>query len=226
MRSRRAFTLLEVMVSVTILALALTAIFSSQVGAIRVAHRARTTSIGTMLARCKMAEVEEFVAKEGLPAVSKEETDECCEDAEVEGYSCTWKIERIVLPSPAGDAVTNDLGEPAGDNPTTSALSSGDPIAAFAAGGSLASGGFGSLILSYAFPILKPSFEEQVRRATVTVRWKEGTHDESFDVVQYLVDASGPALAHEGDPGAEGAAGDEAPLPPAGGGGTDRGAGR
>ncbi|MCA9602393.1 MAG: type II secretion system protein [Myxococcales bacterium] len=207
MRRRAGFTLLEVMVAVAILSLSLTAIFASEVRAIRVAHRSRTTSIATMLARCKMGEVEELVAREGLPAVEKTETDDCCEGAEMDGYTCEWTIERVVLPSPGGDSV--DLGQPggagspgstagaaSGDDPMAT-LRSGDPVAALAAGGSLATGGFGSLILTYAFPILKPSFEEQVRRATVTIRWKEGTRDESFDVVEYLVDEKGAALQHE-----------------------------
>jgi hypothetical protein len=44
-----------------------------------------------------------------------------------------------------------------------------------------------SMVMSYAFPIMKPLIEEQVRRATVTVRWNEGSSVQSFDVVQFLV---------------------------------------
>ena len=43
------------------------------------------------------------------------------------------------------------------------------------------------LALQLGYPILKPFFEEQVRRASVTVRWKEGSKDRGFDVIQYLV---------------------------------------
>jgi hypothetical protein len=43
------------------------------------------------------------------------------------------------------------------------------------------------LALQLGFPILKPFLEEQVRRATVTVHWKEGPDERGFDVVQYLV---------------------------------------
>ena len=43
------------------------------------------------------------------------------------------------------------------------------------------------IALELGFPILKPFFEEQVRRATVTVRWKEGPKDRGFDVTQFLV---------------------------------------
>ena len=59
-----AFTLLEVMVAVPILAVALTAIFASEAGAIRVSARARFTTTATLLARCKMAEIEEETMRE------------------------------------------------------------------------------------------------------------------------------------------------------------------
>ena len=48
-------------------------------------------------------------------------------------------------------------------------------------------GNLGMLALELAFPILKPFLEEQVRRATVSVRWKEGPKERGFDVIQYLV---------------------------------------
>ena len=43
------------------------------------------------------------------------------------------------------------------------------------------------LALQIGFPILKPFLEEQVRRATVSVRWTEGSRELGFDVIQYLV---------------------------------------
>ena len=43
------------------------------------------------------------------------------------------------------------------------------------------------LALQLGFPILKPFLEEQVRRATVSVRWKEGSKERGFDVIQFLV---------------------------------------
>ncbi|MGB5701571.1 MAG: hypothetical protein WBM48_02025, partial [Polyangiales bacterium] len=49
------------------------------------------------------------------------------------------------------------------------------------------SGNLTTMALEIGFPILKPFFEEQVRRATVAVRWKEGPSERGFDVVQFLV---------------------------------------
>lgn len=189
-RHRRGFTLLEVMVAVTILAIALTAIFASEAGAIRAAARARWMTTGTLLARCKMAEIEEQMLREGLPAVSATGTDECCEEGEVEGFECEWEISRIVLPDAAlaedgtgeGEASAGDEGSaPTGVEDVMSMMGSG--------GGDMMS----QLAMQYAFPVIKPQIEEQVRRARVTVRWHEGTEEQSFDVVQFLVAEQPPA---------------------------------
>jgi general secretion pathway protein I len=86
--STRGFTLMEVMVAVGILALGLTAIFSSQGQAIKVGTRAQHMNIAALMARCKMSELEEQVMKEGLPAVDDSGRDGCCEGAELEGFEC------------------------------------------------------------------------------------------------------------------------------------------
>lgn len=187
-RSRRGFTLLEVMVAVTILAIALTAIFASEAGAIRAAARARWMTTGTLLARCKMAEIEEQMLREGLPAVSATGTDECCEEGEVEGFECEWEISRIVLPDAAlaedgegQEGASEEGSAPTGVEDVMSMMGSG--------GGDMMS----QLAMQYAFPVIKPQIEEQVRRARVTVRWHEGTEEQSFDVVQFLVAEQPPA---------------------------------
>lgn len=191
-RSTRAFTLLEVMVSVAILALALTAIFSSEAQAIRVARRAQEYNIATLLARCKMNEIEENLTREGLPAVSDSGSDACCEGAEVEGFECEWNVDRIVLPDDTGaysddeeggDALGSLVGDEGAQTSALDGLLSGD-----ASGGGLGGGGgFTEMALGLAFPVLKPSIEEQVRRVTVNVVWGEGDAQKKFDVTQFVV---------------------------------------
>ena len=95
---RAGFTLIEVMVAVAILALAFTAIFSSEGGAIKVAQRARQIETAVSLVRCKMGEIDEKLLNEGLPAIEAHDTDGCCEDAERPGFECEWHIDRVVLP--------------------------------------------------------------------------------------------------------------------------------
>jgi general secretion pathway protein I len=197
--TRRGFTLLEVMIAVAILGLSLTAIFSSEVGASNVAARARRQSVAATLARCKMGEIEEIIAIEGLPAIEKKDTDSCCEHAPVEGFECDWLIERIILPElgSGGDEdedlnyqdranrrLTEAYDDVSGSDATTQQFIAGD-------GGNL-----GVLALELGFPILKPFLEEQVRRATVSVRWKEGPKERGFDVIQYLV-AEQPAAVED-----------------------------
>jgi general secretion pathway protein I len=185
----RGFTLLEVMIAVAILGMSLTAIFSSEVGAANVAARARRQNVAATLARCKMGEIEEIIAIEGLPAIEKKDSDSCCEHAPVEGFECDWIVERIILPE-IGAQGSGDEDEDAQDRSTrrfneTFNDVQGEKTTQQALAGE--AGNFAMLALELGFPILKPFLEEQVRRATVSVRWKEGPKDRGFDVIQYLV---------------------------------------
>jgi general secretion pathway protein I len=186
----RGFTLLEVMIAIAILGLSLTAIFSSEVGAANVAARARRQNVAATLARCKMGEIEEIIAIEGLPALEKKDTDACCEHAPVEGYECSWIVERIILPELGAQEADDD--ETSQDRSQRRLTETYDDINA--QGGQTPqeviagqSGNLTTMALEIGFPILKPFFEEQVRRATVAVRWKEGPSERGFDVVQFLV---------------------------------------
>ena len=185
----RGFTLLEVMIAVAILGLSLTAIFSSEVGAANVAARARRQNVAATLARCKMGEIEEVIAIEGLPALEKKDTDACCEHAPVEGFECDWLVERIILPELG--ATGDEEGDEDADgslaqraNETLDEVQAAETTQQVLAG---ESGNLAMLALELGFPILKPFLEEQVRRATVTVRWKEGSKERGFDVIQFLV---------------------------------------
>lgn len=184
----RGFTLLEVMIAIAILGLSLTAIFSSEVGAANIAARARRQNVAVTLARCKMGEIEQIIAIEGLPAIEKKDTDSCCEHAPVEGFECEWLVERIILPELGAQ---DDEDEDAQDTPSSLIAEASDEVTS--QGGTPQeviagqAGNLTGLALQLGFPILKPFLEEQVRRATVSVRWKEGPKERGFDVTQYLV---------------------------------------
>lgn len=259
---RAGFTLLEVMVSMAILAIALGAVFASEAGSVKMATRARKLGWATTLVRCKMGEIEEQIAKEGFPAIMGEGEDKCCKDAEIQGFTCKWQIEAVSMPDTMfnpeegegegdGDEEGDDKDGKSGDSKSGDSKSSdsksGDGKATksgdgkdtdsgdskkkkldpaellkdpkkLLGGGSTPGGGalgmgaamgmgmasgtgtgddeegagpdmdsIASMAMGYIYPILKPSFESQIRRATVTVQWKEGTAEKSFDVTQYLV---------------------------------------
>jgi general secretion pathway protein I len=219
MQRRAGFTLIEVMIAIVILAVGMASLFTSEAGAVRIAQRARTTTIATLLARCKMGEIEEQVAAEGMPAIDDTGSDACCEGAEVDGFTCDWEIMPIVLPDnmfapEEGAAGMGEEGSPPAD-PAQAAkdqVSAMDPTQVLSGGADTS--GITSMALGFVFPILKPSFEQQIRRATVTVHWKEGSSDHSFDVTQYMVSDQAIAIdanaitgaAAQGAQGAQGTA--------------------
>jgi hypothetical protein len=177
------------MIAVAILGLSLTAIFSSEVGAANVAARARRQNVAATLARCKMGEIEQVIAIEGLPAIEKKDTDACCEHAPVEGFECDWLVERIVLPElgAQGDEEGDEDSEVTTSERINQELDEAETAETTQQVLAGESGNLAMLALELGFPILKPFLEEQVRRATVTVRWKEGPKERGFDVIQFLV---------------------------------------
>jgi general secretion pathway protein I len=250
-RRNPGFTLLEVMVALAILAIAMSAVFSAEAGSVRMAARARKTGWAAMLVRCKMGEIEEQIMSEGFPAVFDEGTDNCCEDAKIEGFTCKWVIEPVTMPDtmfegedkdgdgmpdapegsegegegakadakgsgPDGKGLLDDSEDKPKDKKKldTAAIlkdpkkllggsSSGDD-AEGEGGGAPDVDAIASMAMSYVYPILKPSFESQIRRATVEVMWKEGGTEKAFDVTQYLV-AEQPIVMPDGttDPNAQ-----------------------
>jgi general secretion pathway protein I len=194
----RGFTLLEVLVAISILGLALTVILSSQVGLFSSAQRARYLTVATSLVRCKMSEVEAKLLKEGYAYTDINDEGPCCEEEEFSGYRCIWKVERIELPDMA-DMGDGGEGFGSGDGGPLSTLlnlkSTLDLDAGMSAlsglGASFGEAGVGGLapvLMSFIYPSLKPMLEASIRRVTVSVTWKEGALDRTLDVVQFVTD--------------------------------------
>jgi general secretion pathway protein I len=229
-RALAAFTLLEVMLAVAILAMCLTAIFSSEGAAVRMAGRSRRLGVASLLARCKMSEIEEQVAEEGLPAIFDSGSDECCEEGEVEGYECKWEIVPVVLPETMFAPEEGAAGNGGGGGGMIDQLAAAnseqggtfDPATMMAGG---ATDGLAAMAMGYVFPILKPAFEQQIRRATVVVQWREGEAQKEFDVTQYLVSPTPITAPTEGETGSDpNAAGGQTQGGPASGSSTVPGA--
>lgn len=107
--TRRGFTLLEVMVAVTILGLGLTLILSSQAGMFASTRRIEAETIAVNLLRCRMGELEVELEKKGFPLIDQSDSGDCCEDEDSPGFACAWKIETVELP--AADAFLKPEGE-------------------------------------------------------------------------------------------------------------------
>jgi general secretion pathway protein I len=209
------FTLLEVMVAVAILGLSLTAVLSSQVGLFAGGTYGQNVTVALGLARCRMAEVEEQMAKLGFPETDSAEEGPCC-NQEQHPLRCSWRVERVEMPQPnlsaagiagsAGSVGSGPLdlsGSPLGFDPTKGLPPPGalGPLGALATPGNLTpgagtsglssmlAGGTSSLapmIMGMVYPGLKPALENSIRKVTVVVFWREGVQRRELEVVQWL----------------------------------------
>lgn len=225
-RSRRAFTLLEVLVAIAILGLGLSVILSSQVGLFASARQSEHITVATNLLRCKMSEVEVDLVKEGFPFIDRTDSGDCCDGEDTPGYTCDWKIERIKLPeqSLTGDS-DGGMGGPSdtlGQIAAMAQSAQANPGSAPDLGSVTAqlndtggSEGLAGMAFGMVYPTLQPILEASIRKVTVTVKWKQGKTDGNLTVTQYVTDPQ------QGGIGA-GGAGNVNPLNPlkGAGGGT------
>ncbi len=144
-RSQRGFTLLEVLVALAILGLGLTSILSAQAGLFASSARSSHVTAASNLARCKIAELEVKLLREGYQWTEQKGEGTCCEDEDESTYGCKWVIEPVVLPEmnmsmlgqDGGVSATSGASAPAGSsflsgfNPTdTSGVGSANPLGA------------------------------------------------------------------------------------------------
>ncbi len=205
---RRGFTLLEVLVAIAILGLGLTIVLSAQTGVFWSYSRARHLSQAPGLLRCKMAEVEVDLLKLGFPLLDEKDHGPCCDEDDIEGYSCEWKVEKVELPelptddpfasfgggsdAGAGDPGGADLGaigalasiKETGGAALGAEPSMGDLAQTLGGGGMM--GGIGPMVLGLVYPDLKPMLESSIRKVSVTVRWQEGLNDRELTAIQYV----------------------------------------
>lgn len=176
----RAFTLLEVMVAIGILAFALLSVSEIVSGALRAQVLARDLDVGTLLARGKMAELTERYEREGF-SIGGEGDDGTFEE---EGHpEFRWKYSLVepegTLDGKAlagillGGGSVQDLFAPKAD---ASGRQQTNPLAAtMAAAVEAQLQGFAQ------------SVKQGVRELRLTVSWMEGAREESFTVVTHLV---------------------------------------
>jgi general secretion pathway protein I len=208
-RGGRGFTLLEVTISLAILAISLVAISGMNGGAVAMETYARRATEATLLLRAKMNDVEEQLQKDGFSDFDDEKRG-TFDDEGARGFS--WRAE-ILKPDVQLDAsqLLNLMG--AGGNtsggggyasPDTSSSKSstglGQGLAAAASaigmgggktGGSqgaaaLAGGPFGGLLQTQAQGFLE-TLKKSVRELRVTVSWQDGKEERSVSASQQIV---------------------------------------
>lgn len=219
----RGFTLVEVLVAVSILGLGLTIILSSQAGLFASSQRVEHVTAASNLLRCKMTEVELQLQKYGFPLLDQTEQGECCEEESDARYSCEWAIEPIELPQPSTMA-ENAMSDPTSADTATDTSGTGGLGTNMGALGALmtlqqtqgaslgenptmtdfatmmsesspdGSQGMVAMAMSFVYPSLKPMLEASIRKITVRVRWLEGSRRQELSAVQYLTNPTEGAL--------------------------------
>jgi general secretion pathway protein I len=110
-RRRRGFSLLEVLMAVALFGAVVTIILSAQAGLVASDRTATNISQAIELGRCRMSEIEEKQLKLGFPEVEeKDQSPICCNEKENPGFSCEWKVERVLLPQPMALGGDGGLG--------------------------------------------------------------------------------------------------------------------
>jgi len=190
-RRRRTwgFTLLEVMIALAILGAALIVLLRISSQDVRASYRAKLLTIATQLARSKMNDIEEELAKNGFTDTGENEQGDFTDEGQ---KKFLWEatIEKVVLPTT--DQLSSDLGKDAkdGKSPSSAAAAPGLPgVAGFAdsmlgnkavsemmgtSSGS-ATGGLGASMVQMYFPLISPILENAIRKVTLTVKWRVGT---------------------------------------------------
>jgi general secretion pathway protein I len=234
-KRRRGFTLLEVMVSIAILGLAMTVILSAQGDCAVKDARAANIGEAITIGRCRMAEIEEKLAKFGYAQMDEIDSNTiCCDDREVKGYSCDWRIEKVLLPSPPQNSIDGGSlslggildGGSAVSLPPGAMTAAANPLGGatldFDAGlagigtsmmtqfgGAGGAQGMLSMVFGIVYPSLKPVLEMTIRRITVTIKWREGLKARELPLVQFVTNPSMAGLlsGYDGGLGLEGGAG-------------------
>ncbi|MDZ4695298.1 MAG: prepilin-type N-terminal cleavage/methylation domain-containing protein [Deltaproteobacteria bacterium] len=177
MKRDQGFTLLEVMVSLAILAMSLIVLIRIVSKNIQMTNRSKLITISTFLARAKIIEIEDRIVSLGFSDINETETGDFSDD----GYpqiSWTSDIERIELPTNLGEGLQGAGPGAANDAQTTG---SQNPLQ-FMAG---MMGGMMNLLLE---PI-RIGLQESIRRATVKVMWREmGRGEQTLEVATYFTD--------------------------------------
>lgn len=112
MKNQKGFSLLEIMVAVTILSTSFVILIGSQSSSLRASQRAERITVATLLAQQKMSEyeitLEQDISRNKFPRDEKEESGKF--DEPYEDYRWLWKIKKVEIP------VLNAGGEE-GQNP-------------------------------------------------------------------------------------------------------------
>ncbi len=170
-RTQAGFSLLEILVSLAILAMALVVLSRIVTGNVVAANHARMVTAATFLARSRISMMEQSLAEYGFAEMDGEDNGNFA----AEGFpKFRWYsyVERIELPANAAQKVQDTANKQTLSNNPMEVLS-----------------GFMGGFMSTLMEPIRLGLQESVRKMTVTVIWDEaGKPEQSFEVVAFLTD--------------------------------------
>jgi len=202
LRLRRAqtagFTLLEVMIALAILAASMLAVSQLVSAALRNHTRAVNLEVATLLARGKLAELEDQFERTGFKDFDQDDEGSFEDEGHPEVH---WKAEvskprvelgpdRILaMLTGAGGEGAPDLARLLGQQAQGGQAQEGSPETLFPGAAAL------TATLQAQLAVIGEQIKKGVRELKLTVSWRDGAQDESFSVVTHLA-----VLAPEGTP--------------------------
>ncbi len=165
------FTLLEVMIAITLMLIAWTSIFATQSASQTIAWKSNQLNAVAMLARSKMSEIENEIEGKTFDEVKKEERGTFSEPWQ--DYSWTKEIKEIEFPQlslQGGGSSTEAQGDT-----TDSGSSSGSTSNNTAA-------------IERMTKLITKFLSQSTREVTLTLNWKQGATDRKFTLTTWWVD--------------------------------------
>jgi len=195
--SHRGFTLVEVMIALSILAGGLVVLLRVSAANVANSRRAKMMGIAVNLARGKMYDLEEELLDKGF-----DQNDQTPGNTfDEEGWpKIRWdaKIEKIELPNlnalsaaEKGLAEDKDDGEKDGTSGTSNqGLGGMLGMAGLGSAGQEGATDLGAGLIGSIFPMISNVLEESIRKVTLKVSWTIAGHEQSFTSNCYFTDPS------------------------------------
>jgi general secretion pathway protein I len=202
--ARGGFTLLEVMVALAVLAGALMAVADLSGNALRNFAYARDLSVATLLAREKMAELEEKYEDSGFTDFDQTENGTFADQGQP---GIRWALElkrpdNTMTPQQLLGALFGTGGDDVGTQEMLGKLIGGAGAGGSGGPSSAGPGGVLGGVLQTQLTAFSEELKKGVRKAVLRISWKDGKSEHGFDVSTYMVvlNPKAPGGARTADP--------------------------